>query len=960
VNAERWQRVKTLFEMAVERPAADREAFLIVETGGDAVLRRDVESLLAADDTPGSLLADVQLARDELLAADALDTFTTNTPESPLLEPADRIGSYEVIAMLGAGGMGEVYRARDLRLNREVALKLLPATFAGDPARMARFRREAHLLAALNHPNIAAIYGFEDSSDRHALVLELVEGKTLADCISGGPMPLAKARVIAKQVVDAIEAAHDKGIVHRDLKPANITIDAGGGVKVLDFGLAKAAGVNDTGADSAVSHEGAILGTPAYMSPEQARAQSVDKRSDIWAFGCVLYEMLTGRRAFPGATVSDTIARVLEHEPDWTALPGNLPVPVRRLLFRCLIKDPRYRIRDIGDVRMDLDAIDDRLPGAAAAATLGAAAGKRLAVLSLLAIVAIPVAVLVGFLAGRRPVEPMENPLANATFTPLTNWEGTEEGAEISPDGKFVAFLADATGDFQLYLTQVGTGSFSNLTRDLPPLAGSGVIVRKLGFSGDGTEIWFNRSDGTSLMKMPLTNGIPQPFLPAGANTPAWSTGGARVAYVQKGNRDDRILVADRTGSDPQQIVPSGDVKNNNVVWSQDGKWIYFVRGPEPQDEIDVDIWRVRPTGGLAERLTDLHTAVNFLAPIDARTLLYVARDESWGGPWLWALDVERRFTRRVSSGVQQFMSVAASGDGRRVVTTAANPSAGLWQVPLREELALEGDVQPYPLPVPTGQALAPRFGGPTLFYLSFRGTADGLWKANRDVGSRLWMNTDGALFEPATVSRDGQQIAVIVRQLGKRHLALMSADGTNRRTLAPSIEIEGVAGQGAADWSPDGKWIVAGGRDDRGSALFKIPVGGGDAVRLREGKWVNPLWSPDGELIVYGGRSIVGQVKLLALRASDGGAVELPQLMVRPGGYRFLPDGKSLVYLPRIQGLDFWQFDLVTKRSRQLTSLSNRGSLRTFDITPDAKHIVFDRSRQNADIVLIDLAQPK
>ena len=962
MNAERWQRVKALFETAVERPAADREAFLIAATDGDDVLRRDVESLLASDAAAGSVLDDVRLARERLLAASALDMSGVDTPQSLLLEPADRVGSYQVVAMLGAGGMGEVYRARDPKLDREVALKVLPAIFARDPARMARFRREAHMLAALNHPNIAAIYGFEDSSDLHALVLELVEGQTLAERIADGAIPLTKTRVMAQQIVDAIEAAHDKGIVHRDLKPANIKIDASGVVKVLDFGLAKAAGVNGTGTDSAASHEGVILGTAAYMSPEQARGQGVDKRTDIWAFGCVLYEMLTGRRAFPGATMSDTLARVLEHDPDWTALPHDLPLPVRRLLFRCLVKDPRHRTRDIGDVRMDLDAIDDRLPGATpSSATVAAPAGKRFAVPWLLAIVAIPVAVLVGFLAGRRPLEQMENPLATATFTPLTNWEGTEEGAEISPDGKFVAFLSDATGDFRIWSTQVGTGRFSNLTRDLPPLAGSGLIVRKLGFSGDGTEIWFNRSDGSSLMKMPLTvDATPQPFLPLGANTPAWSPGGARIAYVQKANRDDPILVADRTGSDPQQIVPPGEVKNNNLVWSHDGQWIYFVRGPEPQDETDMDIWRVPAAGGLPERLTDHHAAINFLAPIDAHTILYVARDENWGGPWLWALDIERRVTRRVSSGVQQYMSVAASADGRRVVTTVANPSAGLWRVPLRDDIALEREVQPYSLPVTIGQALAPRFGGRSLFYLSSRGTADGLWQAEGNTASGLWMNTDGAIFEPAVVSRDGQQIAVVVRQHGKRHLSLMSADGTNRRTLAPSIEIEGVAGQGAADWSPDGKWIVAGGRDARGAALFKIPVDGGDAVRLREGKWVNPLWSPTGDLIVYGGRSIVGQVKLLALRATAGESVELPELMVRPGGYRFLPDGRGLVYLPRIQGLDFWQFDLVTKTSRQLTSLSNRGSLRTFDITPDGHEIVFDRSRQNADIILIDLSRQK
>jgi Tol biopolymer transport system component len=214
----------------------------------------------------------------------------------------------------------------------------------------------------------------------------------------------------------------------------------------------------------------------------------------------------------------------------------------------------------------------------------------------------------------------------------------------------------------------------------------------------------------------------------------------------------------------------------------------------------------------------------------------------------------------------------------------------------------------------------------------------------------------DGALSEPPAVSPDGQRVAVVVRREGTRHLSIMSADGTNRQTLAASIEIEGVAGQGTADWSPDGARIVVGGRDEQGPALFVIPVNGEPPVRLVEGKWVNPVWSPDGNLIVYAGRSLVGQVALLAVRPHDRAPVDLPDVRVRPGGYRFLPDGTGLVYLPRIHSPDFWLLDFATKKTRPLTRLSNLGTLRTFDITPDGKFIVFDRSRQNSDIVLIDL----
>jgi Tol biopolymer transport system component len=250
---------------------------------------------------------------------------------------------------------------------------------------------------------------------------------------------------------------------------------------------------------------------------------------------------------------------------------------------------------------------------------------------------------------------------------------------------------------------------------------------------------------------------------------------------------------------------------------------------------------------------------------------------------------------------------------------------------------------------------MAPRFSKTSMFYLSARGTGDGLWRVHDGKGSEVWPDVNGALAEPAAVSRAGDRVAVVVRRDGRRHLWTMAADGTDVRTLAPSLEIEGAAGQSPADWSPDGKWIVAGGRDAQGPALFKIPVDGGAPFRLVEGKWVNPVWSPDGSVIVYAGRSYIGQIGLRAARP-DGAPVDLPPVMVRPGGYRFLPDGTGIVFLQRIQGLDFWLLDLRTKSTRQLTQLGNRGALRTFDITPDGRQIVFDRSRQNSNIVLIDL----
>jgi len=292
--------------------------------------------------------------------------FRWRQPETcaPMIASGTRLGPYVITASIGAGGMGEVYRATDTRLKREVALKILPESFATDSDRLARFQREAEVLASLNHPNIAAIHGLEESNGTRALVMELVEGETLADRIARGRIPVDEALPIGKQIAEALEAAHEQGVIHRDLKPANIKVRPDGTVKVLDFGLAKAlervvADVNATASPTITSPAmmtgvGVLLGTAAYMSPEQARGRTADKRSDIWAFGCVLYEMLAGKRAFGGEDVSDTLAAVLRAEPDWSSLSRAVPMALRRLLRRCLTKDPRERLHDAADVRLDI------------------------------------------------------------------------------------------------------------------------------------------------------------------------------------------------------------------------------------------------------------------------------------------------------------------------------------------------------------------------------------------------------------------------------------------------------------------------------------------------------------------------------------------------------------------------------------------------------------------------------
>jgi serine/threonine-protein kinase len=349
VNTDRWRRVEELFHAALERPERERGDFLAQACRGDEELLREVRALLGSD-----------RQAEAFIEGPAVEA---ETESSQALSTGGRLGAYEILGLLGAGGMGEVYRAKDTKLGREVALKVLPAGFARDPGRVSRFQQEARLLASLNHPNIATIHGLEEWDDVRVLVLELVPGQTLAERIAEAPLSVEEALPFFKQMAEAVEAAHKKGIVHRDLKPANIKVTAEGKVKVLDFGLAKAlesgAGVVDSSQSPTATRDrtqaGVLLGTAPYMSPEQARGKAVDERTDIWAFGCCLYEALCGRTAFRGETVSDTIAQILEREPNWGRLPRDTPASVRHLLGRCLHKDQERRLQAIGDARIEIE-----------------------------------------------------------------------------------------------------------------------------------------------------------------------------------------------------------------------------------------------------------------------------------------------------------------------------------------------------------------------------------------------------------------------------------------------------------------------------------------------------------------------------------------------------------------------------------------------------------------------------
>jgi Tol biopolymer transport system component len=861
------------------------------------------------------------------------------------LSSGTKLGPYEIQSPLGAGGMGEVYRARDTRLGRDVAIKVLPEALVNDADRLRRFEQEARTIAALNHPNILGIHDIGAHDGAPFLVSEFLEGQTLREKLESGPLPVRCAIEYALGIAQGLAAAHEKGIVHRDLKPENVFVTRDGRVKVLDFGLAKLVRPEE-------SHEavvtltgpatlpGMVMGTIGYMSPEQVRGEPSDARADIFSFGAALYEMLTGRRAFKRETSAETMTAILREEPPELNDTGwQGPLALQRILVRCLEKNVERRFQSASDLAFAIES----LSGTSTAKSVSQPKSRRAWLPWVIA-----AALLVGTAIWEmvRPAAAPANPLEKAHFMRVTDFESVE--AAISPDGRFVAFVSDHDGPFDVWLTQVGTGRLINLTQGKAgPLPGP---LRSVGFSGNGSEIWLGGGDaGMRLRLMPLTGGTLRNFLGEEAVNLAWSPDGERVVYHTFGNGDP-IFVADRDGANARRIYGNQPgVHNHFPTWSPDGRWIYFVHGTPATKEMD--LWRIDPAGRNPERLTQRNTDIAYPTPAGNRTVFYVARDGDGSGPWLWAFDLKRKDSRRASFGLEEYTSVDASADGRKLVATISNPVAGLWSVPILNRLTEEHDVKPFT--VPTVRALAPRFGGASLFYLSSLGTGDGLWRLRDGQVTEIWKGADGALLETPAVSRDGDRVAIVLRRNGKRRLHVLSADGAELQPIAEGIEV-----QGTSCWSPDGKWIVTGGSDANGSGLFKIPLEGGAAVRVVAGPALNPVWSPDGSLIVYAGTNVRTFAPLLAVHP-DGTSVELPQISVRRLGerVRFLPDGKSLIYM---QGLlasqDFWLLDLASMKSRPLTRLQNRATMRTFDITSDGKQIVFDRLRENSHVVMIDL----
>jgi Tol biopolymer transport system component len=756
------------------------------------------------------------------------------------LAAGTRLGPYEITAPLGAGGMGEVYRARDSRLHREVAIKTLPPAFAQDPSRLARFQREAQALAALSHPNIAAIYGLEESGGVTALVMELIEGPTLAERIAAGPIPVAEALAIARQIGAALEAAHEKGIVHRDLKPANIKLTGEGQVKVLDFGLAKAMDTESTSSSGAPpansptltldsTRAGAIMGTAADMSPEQARGKPVDRRADIWAFGVVFFEMLTGRSPFEGETVSDTLAGVLRADIDWKALPADLPPAVRRLLDRCLQRDPKRRLRDMGDAWIEIDS-PDAAP-APVPATLPAGKSRlpwfACGAATLVAIAAIAWALI------HKPID---------TARPVVRWSYTQEkqfvGFSLSHDGSRLVYMEGNNNTYSLALRMM-----DQLDAKPVPDVSAAALPQ---FSPDGQWIVFLAPGSPNrIQKVPITGGT-------------------------------AITLCDYPGT------------GLGLAWGDDGNIVFD--GPK-------GLMRVSSSGGSAEEITTIDAKKNeaahgwpFVMP-GSRSVLFTIRTAS--SSQVAALDIEKHTVRiLVQNGSSPHYTASGHLVYYRAGTLFAVPfNAARLEVtgpeaPVVEHVAaINNDGADYT--VSDGGVLVFMFGsgnstgGKTVLNWADRkgvlqpigdpnqwgtgrlspdmthvangiGSGDGedIWTYDlvRRTPTRLTFEgvTDDPIWSP-----DGRWITFTRLYEGKTAFYRVASDASGKPELLLETEPKAVPNS----WTPDGKTLVfSQPGPDKKRHLWSVTIPGGKAVRLHESDAVelNGEVSPDGHWLAY------------------------------------------------------------------------------------------------------------
>jgi eukaryotic-like serine/threonine-protein kinase len=826
VNGGRWKQIEDCYHAVMERPVPERAAFLAQACANDSGLRREVESLLAHEG-----------GADELLESPAWDQIThideTGTFAPGALAAGSMMAEYRIAGKLGAGGMGEVYRAIDTKLQREVALKVLAPEFAQNSAWMSRFQREARVLASLNHPHIAAVYGLEESDGQRAIAMELVEGPTLAERMARGRVPIPEALAIARQMAEALEYAHEKGIVHRDLKPANVKLRPDGVVKVLDFGLAKAIDSNEAPAVTATG-AGIIMGTPAYMAPEQAAGLPVDRRADIWAFGVVLFEMLAGRQIYARKTMLETLAAVARDDPQWDELPTETPVEIRRLLRRCLDRDGKKRLRDIGEARITIEAV---LAGETEPIEARQKRRPWLAwsVAALLAGCLAPVAIL----------HFREKPPAPSAIMRF-DIPAPEGGYFcLSPDGRKVAY--QALGG-RLWVRSLESGE----SRDL-----AGDIGGAPFWSPDSLFVGYPSHEGKFFKKIEATGG---PSQTVASLRGSWG-GGAW-------NRDGTIVFSDMpaglfrvpaSGGVPVQITALDPVRHELQHWGPsflpDGRHFVYLRYSTDEGKSAIYLGSVdaKPEQQSSRPLVTSTRAPGYAPSADPATgyLLFVREETLMAQPF----DNRRLELTGQPAPVAEQMNVTTTGGGfsasdndvlvfRRSTATERQFS---WYDREGKILGTVGEPGDY-----EGMALSP--DGKQVAVSKRNGKSANLWLLDIGRGAATRFTFGAASDTFPRWSPDGSAIIFSSNRNGANNLYRKPANGTRDEELLLKSDEDNTP----TSWSGDGRFLLYTVRNPNPKShgeIWVLPLDGGKKpvpFLITEFDEISARFSPDGHWVAY------------------------------------------------------------------------------------------------------------
>ena len=887
------------------------------------------------------------------------------------LTPGFRFGSYEIVAQLGVGGMGEVYRARDTQLKRDVAIKILPSDVTADADRLSRFQREAEILASLNHANIAHVFGIAEADGVRGIVMELAEGRTLAQMLIRGALPIDEALGIARQIAEALETAHDRGVVHRDLKPANVMLTPDGVVKVLDFGLAKALNAGPeanidaaTFTSPAMTRAGIILGTAAYMSPEQARGRAVDARTDIWAFGCVLFEMLSGRQPFDGETITDILGAIVHKEPEWSLVPATVPESLRRLLERCLAKDQKQRLRNIADVRLEIQDLLARPRSTVSGGGQASLSRKSRAIqlVGLISAVLVGVALASGYWSmrarssGGDALLPMHLSVALAPGVVSSAGHLSDNVFNISPDGRWIVFPVIREGKRELFLRGIGQASGK-------PIDGTDG-AEKAFFSPDSRWIAFY-ADG-ALKKLPLSGGSPISICTL-SSTGGFSTGflgaswGAndRIFFIPQFNAG--IWTVPAGGGEPQLLLATDEAKDRiayiypHALPDNKGLLVSVVPNrARAADELDLAVLesgatepriivrggnnaRYLASGHLTYTRGDAILAVAFdlsrleiigtpLPVIEGvergplgdvlysvsgnGTLVYEPASGTYGRPTLVVVD-RKGAVRSVANGPGILQELSASPDGRSVALRAAAQNDDVWTYDI-------GRGSPLRLTFEPGDEIFPQWA-PDGTRIAFGSRVGKIFlKPTDGSGQREEISRGEFPRLPTSFSPDGKTLAFVeLHPNRKRDILLLPLDGARKPEAFQVTD----ADEYGAKFSPDGRWMAyvsnESGRDD----VYLRPIGKpGGRRRISSDGGTLPVWARGGrELFFLKGAQILAVTLDAQGNLTGGERVVLQQAKLNDlefqadsPYYDVLPDGEHFVMLLSPKYLSPTHYDLV------------------------------------------------